>query len=61
MIGLHPVILISLSPILFWVILYVIQIKVAGKNKKLAYGLSAIPFIAILAGLALIYAPALFY
>jgi hypothetical protein len=61
MIGLHPVILISLSPIFVWIILYIIQIKVSRKNKKLAYGLSAIPYIAILTGLALIYAPALFY
>lgn len=46
MIGsLHPMMLLFSSPILLWMVLYIVQLKVVKKNKKIAFTIGSVPFL----------------
>lgn len=58
MIGsLHPMMLIFASPIVLWIVLYVVQLGVVKKSKKMAFTIGTVPFLICVLILLWMYSP----
>lgn len=58
MIGsLNPIMLIFATPIVLWIVLYIVQLEVVKKSKKLAFTISSLPFLICVLGFLWMYTP----